>query len=217
MKIMMFLVLCLLCLPVISFAEEPLEVTWEDLVPMAPKSAMILDKLGKEERGFVEWIIYLRQYLPAEIEPENEKFHKEMQEAMPKLLQKGIDVDAIIAERKVVNSSLNKDLDGKVIRLKGFMLPLDLSGKAVEDFLLVPFVGACIHTPPPPLNQIVYAKLAKPMDFRMEDLFLPATITGKLMAKNLSRELFLVDGSNDLDIGYSMMVTSIDNTRAGKN
>jgi uncharacterized protein len=217
MKIMMFLLLCLLCLPVISSAEEPLEVTWEDLVPMAPRSAVILDKMGEEERGFVEWIIYLRQYLPAEIEPENEEFYKEMQEAMPKLLQKGIDVDAIIAERKVVNSSLNKDLDGKVIRLKGFMLPLDLSGKAVEDFLLVPFVGACIHTPPPPLNQIVYAKLAKPMDFRMEDLFLPATITGKLMAKNLSRELFLVDGSNDLDIGYTMMVTSINNTRPEKN
>ena len=27
---------------------------------------------------------------------------------------------------------------------------------SVQQFLLVPYVGACIHVPPPPPNQIVY-------------------------------------------------------------
>ncbi len=214
MKILLSLLLCLLSFPVLSPAVKPLDITWQDLVPMVPESTAILDKLDEEERGEVEWIIYLRIYLPAEIGPENEEFYREMREAMPKLLKKGIDVDAIIAERKAVNSSLNRELDGEVIRLKGFMLPLDLNGKTVEEFLLVPFIGACIHTPPPPLNQIVYAKLAKPMDFRLEDLFLPVTVTGSLTAKNLSREVFLVDGSDDIDIGYSMLATAIDTARA---
>jgi hypothetical protein len=31
----------------------------------------------------------------------------------------------------------------------------------VTEFFLVPFLGACIHVPPPPPNQIVYVKLSK--------------------------------------------------------
>ena len=39
------------------------------------------------------------------------------------------------------------------------ILPLEISGARVTEFLLVPWVGACIHTPPtPPRNQIVYVK-----------------------------------------------------------
>jgi len=49
------------------------------------------------------------------------------------------------------------ELDGQFVRLPGFMLPLDYGPKGVvESFLLVPYVGACVHVPPPPPNQIVY-------------------------------------------------------------
>lgn len=54
--------------------------------------------------------------------------------------------------------------NGKKIRLAGYVLPLerDKEGK-VTEFLLVPYYGACIHTPPPPANQIIHAKSAKPL------------------------------------------------------
>lgn len=51
---------------------------------------------------------------------------------------------------------------GKRIRLPGFLIPLDLATDGATDFLLVPFVGACIHVPPPPPNQIVHARVEKP-------------------------------------------------------
>ncbi len=46
-------------------------------------------------------------------------------------------------------------LDGKVVRIAGFMVPLEDNSKKVTEFLLVPTPQACIHVPPPPPNQMV--------------------------------------------------------------
>jgi hypothetical protein len=32
----------------------------------------------------------------------------------------------------------------------------------MREFLLVPYLGACIHTPPPPANQIIHVKPLQP-------------------------------------------------------
>ena len=42
------------------------------------------------------------------------------------------------------------DLDGKRVRIGGYVVPLDFEATSVKEFLLVPFVGACIHVPPSP-------------------------------------------------------------------
>lgn len=54
-------------------------------------------------------------------------------------------------------------LAGTRIRLPGFAIPLEIKGGKVTEFLLVPYFGACIHSPPPPANQIVHAISAKPL------------------------------------------------------
>lgn len=54
-------------------------------------------------------------------------------------------------------------LNGQRIRIAGFALPLERVGDKVTEFLIVPYFGACIHTPPPPANQIIHAKSAKPL------------------------------------------------------
>jgi len=41
-------------------------------------------------------------------------------------------------------------------------VPLDESGNGIKEFLLVPYFGACIHTPPPPANQIILVQPQKP-------------------------------------------------------
>ena len=48
------------------------------------------------------------------------------------------------------------DLDGLRIRIPGYVVPLDMLGGRIREFLLVPYFGACIHTPPPPANQIIH-------------------------------------------------------------
>src|SRR5690606_31134482 len=51
------------------------------------------------------------------------------------------------------------ELDGRHIRLPGYIVPLGITeAMEVEEFLLVPWFGACIHVPPPPSNQIVHVR-----------------------------------------------------------
>jgi hypothetical protein len=54
------------------------------------------------------------------------------------------------------NAPVNVALDGKPAKLAGFVVPLDATQDGIREFLLVPYFGACIHTPPPPANQIVH-------------------------------------------------------------
>ena len=52
-------------------------------------------------------------------------------------------------------------LDGRRIRIPGYVVPLGGPSRGALEFLLVPYFGACIHTPPPPSNQIVHVKLSE--------------------------------------------------------
>lgn len=70
------------------------------------------------------------------------------------------------------------ELDGKEVAIGGYVVPLDFDATTVKEFLLVPFVGACIHVPPPPANQIIYVKTDK--GFEVGGQFDPVTVTGKI-------------------------------------
>jgi hypothetical protein len=61
------------------------------------------------------------------------------------------------------NAPVEASLRGKRIRIPGFMVPLERKGEEVTEFLLVPYFGACIHTPPPPANQIIHVLASKPL------------------------------------------------------
>ena len=47
-------------------------------------------------------------------------------------------------------------LDGQAVRIPGYVVPLEESPEGLKEFLLVPYFGACIHSPPPPANQIIH-------------------------------------------------------------
>ncbi len=51
------------------------------------------------------------------------------------------------------------DMNGVLVKLPGYVVPLEEVRGGLKEFLLVPYFGACIHTPPPPANQ---ASLGKP-------------------------------------------------------
>ncbi len=57
---------------------------------------------------------------------------------------------------------LNEALDGAHIRMPGYIIPLEVGAEGVTDFVLVPYVGACIHVPPPPPNQLVVVTAQTP-------------------------------------------------------
>jgi hypothetical protein len=76
-------------------------------------------------------------------------------------------------------SSAAQKLDGKMVNIPGFMVPLEDDLDHVDEFLLVPYAGACIHVPPPPPNQMVYVKMngATKIHVTFTD---PIVVTGQL-------------------------------------
>jgi hypothetical protein len=61
---------------------------------------------------------------------------------------------------------VRKDLDGKKIKIPGFVIPLEGDEQTISEMLLVPYFGACFHVPPPPANQIIYVTFDKPVEIK---------------------------------------------------
>jgi hypothetical protein len=81
----------------------------------------------------------------------------------PPALQAAINIDwRVLAGLDYTNGKATdtlKKLDGKLVRIPGFVVPLDDFQEDGAEFLLVPYYGACVHTPPPPPNQIVMVEM----------------------------------------------------------
>jgi len=91
-------------------------------------------------------------------------------------------------------------LNGERVKIGGYVVPLDFEATEVKEFLLVPFVGACIHVPPPPANQIVYVKAER--SFEIGGLFDPVSVTGTISTTSASTGL--------ADAGYSLVAEQVE-------
>ncbi|MBI1339928.1 DUF3299 domain-containing protein [bacterium] len=79
-------------------------------------------------------------------------------------------------------------LEGRKVRLPGYIVPFDFNaGDKFTEFLLVPYFGACIHTPPPPPNQIIYVK-ASPAA-KIDDVWAPVWLEGVLTGRQHKNDL----------------------------
>lgn len=69
---------------------------------------------------------------------------------------------ALYAELRAAGeaAAANPAVDGILTRIPGYVVPLERSGDQLREFLLVAYYGACIHTPPPPANQIIHVAAA---------------------------------------------------------
>ncbi|MEZ5854073.1 MAG: DUF3299 domain-containing protein [Hyphomicrobiaceae bacterium] len=103
-------------------------------------------------------------------------------------------------DQTAVNTGVVAALDGQRVLLGGYVVPLDFDATRVTLFLLVPFVGACIHVPPPPPNQIVLVKASEP--FAIQGTFDPVYVTGKIRTSAEKTEL--------ADVGYVIEAQSVD-------
>jgi len=79
-------------------------------------------------------------------------------------------------------------LDGRRVRMGGYVLPFDFTGsREINRFLLVPYVGACIHVPPPPPNQLVYVTADPPI--AIQGLWDPVYVEGTMRTTRQDNEL----------------------------
>jgi len=97
-------------------------------------------------------------------------------------------------------TKLNEALDGAYIRMPGYIIPIDLSTAGVTSFVLVPYVGACIHTPPPPPNQLVFASTETP--WSSEQLWDAVWVTGVMKTQLQSTQV--------AETGYALQVDKME-------
>jgi hypothetical protein len=95
---------------------------------------------------------------------------------------------------------VREDLDGRTIRLPGFVVPVEADENETTGFLLVPYYGACIHVPPPPANQTVYVITEAGKGTRPE-LFDVIWVTGTMSVKRIDNEI--------AEAGYTLYASEI--------
>ncbi|HHX36002.1 MAG TPA: DUF3299 domain-containing protein [Gammaproteobacteria bacterium] len=92
------------------------------------------------------------------------------------------------AEQQHPNAPVVPELDGLMVKLPGYIVPLVIDDNSrITEFLLVPYFGACIHVPPPPSNQIVYVHSEGGV--AMGDMWQPYWIEGKLSVESFSSDM----------------------------
>jgi uncharacterized protein len=87
-------------------------------------------------------------------------------------------------EKSAPLSGLVSTFNGRQVRIAGFVVPLNFDQTEVNEFLLVPFVGACIHVPPPPPNQMILVRSHEPVE--IGGLYDPVWVTGEFQAPDLT-------------------------------
>jgi uncharacterized protein len=103
------------------------------------------------------------------------------------MLQMGLDAPVV------------KSLNNKLVKIPGFVVPIEGDNQTTTEFLLVPYFGACIHVPPPPANQIVYVKFSEAVP--IENLYDAVWVTGTLSTNGWEGDLATV--------GYSLVGISV--------
>ena len=186
---------------------EPRQVGWDDLIPSAPAPAIEnpFDAMQPEQIDILRKILRLELGL----EPGDTDALVEAAELRAKLEDQGLDVDDLFAkreeimeQRRRVAESVNEDLVEKDVRLPGYLLPLEMRHRKAVEFLLVPTVGACIHTPPPPANQVVHVRY--PEGFAVDGLYTPVWINGRLKAESSTQRVGYSDGQARVTVSYAM-------------
>lgn len=98
------------------------------------------------------------------------------------------------------DAELSRPLAGRQVELTGYLLPFDREGDRVYGFLLLPWTGACSHTPPPRANQIVLVYPAAP--FTSSGIYQPVTVTGALELEVEKTQVLMIDGVRIIQSGY---------------
>ncbi|MCE8556577.1 DUF3299 domain-containing protein [Ruegeria pomeroyi] len=180
----------------------PVQVNWPDLVPESAKIADPFQSLTSDQMDALRRILRLEW-------TGNEESGSEAAALRSDLTAQGLDVDALFAarlqimeQRRAAAIAVNTDLVGQEVRIPGYILPLEMRDRKAVEFLLVPTVGACIHTPPPPANQMIH--VVHPDGFEVKGLYEPVWITGVMQSELSEQRVSYSDGQAPVEVSYRM-------------
>lgn len=195
--------------------DPPKQIGWEDLMPEQEPIENPFDEMSLQLREDLGYIFRVKADLDLGLITADSPEIKESDKILARIEEDGFDIaelerqlDEIEEELDRRDVMVNRDLDGSIVRIPGYALPLEMTEGGITEFLLVPYVGACIHVPPPPPNQMVFVKLRE--EYEVKSLFDPVWITGQLRVEQASRSLNYVDGTSDVATGYALSGVTIE-------
>ena len=132
-----------------------------------------------------------------------------------RLADQGVDVEYLFEMREIIrqqreefSTKPNATVLNKMSRIPGFITPVEFNGTMVTKFFLVPTAGACIHTPPPPPNQIVL--IDYPNGIELVSLATPVWVEGKLISQSVTADVDYSDGTAGVEAIYSMHAEEVE-------
>ena len=91
-------------------------------------------------------------------------------------------------QQALTSEKIRPEFNGRRVRIPGFIVALEYNDQqTVTSFFLVPFFGACLHMPPPPPNQIIYAEFEP--GIRLNAFYDPYWIEGTLSTTLIENEV----------------------------
>lgn len=196
-----------------AHATEPRTIFWNDLRPPLPDIESPFSDLSPKQ--LEDMRMHVRWVTSAPADKEEEAFRQEAEDALARLTAGGVDVEDLMAQRRelIIQTSRtargpNPEVLGARVRVPGYMLPISFDGQKVTEFMLVPTVGACIHTPPPPPNQIIHVKF--PAGYEISRLFEAVWVDGKLDATSMNHQVGYSDGSATVQTSYTLDAGAIE-------
>ena len=195
-----------------AMARDPQEITWVDLLP---EERPYHNPFAEMDFSQISDLSELYRFEVMNQEDLDDASRAEAKALRENLEEQGLDPDQLFKQREIVMNQRrlaatepNPSLLGKSVRLPGYLLPLEMVDQKAVEFLLVPTVGACIHTPPPAANQMVLVRYDK--GFEVDGLYNPVWISGEMRAQSHSNALYLVDGQTDIETSYVVDAVSVD-------
>ena len=194
-------------------AIQVIELQWEDLVGTFEFEDPF-EKLTSEQVYDLGTYVRVRKLKESDPSRVTQSMEDESREAETRLEAGGVDVEHLLSIANDIKKKRIKkatavvpELDGQRVKLPGYLLPLEFEEKKVTEFLLVPWFGACIHTPPPPPNQIVLVTVEEGYD--SQEQFAPVWVWGEMQVKSAQKNLYLVDGESGIDTGYTLVAEKV--------
>jgi hypothetical protein len=96
-------------------------------------------------------------------------------------------------QQALVSTRIKEEFKDQSIRMPGFIVPLEFDAEqTVTQFFIVPYFGACIHSPPPPPNQTVFATFAQGVDLDLiyDPFWFSGTLTTSITEKETATSAY---------------------------
>ncbi|MXU66058.1 DUF3299 domain-containing protein [Oceanomicrobium pacificus] len=196
-------------------ASDQRNLGWADLVPEVEMGSNPFEDLDYRQKND---LVTLYRIEVTDAESANDFARSQASKIRAKLVSSGLDPDWLFAERERLMkaherrfSAPNPEVLSQNVRVPGYILPLEMDGRFVIEFLLVPTVGACVHTPPPAANQLIHVHY--PDGYPIRGMYDPVWIMGELQAERQTELVTYSDGQRNVESAYVMTPQRIEQYR----